>query len=140
MPTSTPPEGEDAPRPKRAETFAERKKRLAEEKAAREAAEAAAAAVADEDVPAPDDSDAATGEDAPAQPAPDAADDSQPTKPSLTDLYAMRPSSQSRSAGSVGENPVASREASEAPEGAERRADGVLPGAAGASDDAEKEA
>lgn len=86
------PEGEDAPRPKRAETFAERKKRLAEEKAVREAAEAAAAAEADEDAPAPDDSDAATGEDAPAQPASDAADDSQPTKPSLTDLYAMRPS------------------------------------------------
>ena len=128
------PEGEEAPRPKRAETFAERKKRLAEEKAAREAAEA------DEDTPAPDDSDAATGEDALAQPASDAAGDSQPTKPSLTDLYAMRPSSQPRSTGSVGENPVASREASEAPEGAERRADGVLPDGAGASDDAEKEA
>ena len=128
-------DGEEAPRAKRAETFAERKKRLAEEKAAREAAEKEAAAEVESD-----DSDATDAEDAPAQPAPDAADDSQPTKPSLTDLYAMRPSSQPRSAGSVGENPVASREASEAPEGAERRADGVLPDGAGASDDAEKEA
>ena len=107
------PEGEDAPRPKRAETFAERKKRLAEEKAAREAAEAAAAAESDADAPEKgDDSDQEAGE---------AADEPQPAKPSLADLYAM----------AVGENPVASREASEE-RSDERRADGVLPDGAGA--------
>ena len=117
------PEGEDAPRPKRAETFAERKKRLAEEKAAREAAEAAAAAESDADAPEKgDDSDQEAGE---------AADEPQPAKPSLADLYAMAPSSKPRSAGSVGENPVASREASEE-RSDERRADGVLPDGAGA--------
>ena len=133
------PEGEEAPRPKRAETFAERKKRLAEEKAAREAAEAEAAAAADEDADADksDDTadssktsgelDIATGE---------AAVDSQPKpkpKPSAADLYAMGTSSKPRSAGSVGENPVASREASEE-RSDERRADGVLPDGAGADD------
>lgn len=88
------PEGEKPERTHRAETFAERKKRLAEEKAARDAAEATAAAEADEDAPNPSDPDTAVGEGAPAQPAPEAANDSQPApKPSLTDLYAMRPSS-----------------------------------------------
>ena len=120
-------EGEETPRPKRTETFAERKKRLAEEKAARQAAEAEREAAAEA---AQDNSDAAADEDAPAQPASDAVDESQPKKPSAADLYAMTPS-KSRSAGSVGENPVASREASEAPS-AERRADGVLPDGAGA--------
>ena len=84
------PEGEDAPRPKRAETFAERKKRLAEEKAAREAAEAAAAAEADADAPEPAEK---------ADDAEPAADEAQPAKPSLADLYAMTPSSKPRTGG-----------------------------------------
>ena len=97
------PEGEEAPRPKRAETFAERKKRLAEEKAAREAAEAEAAAAADEDedadksdetADAPKTSgepDTATGE---------AAVESQPKpKPSAADLYAMGTSAATKRAG-----------------------------------------
>ncbi|MBE5024229.1 twin-arginine translocase TatA/TatE family subunit [Olsenella sp. DSM 107455] len=131
------PEGEDAPRPKRAETFAERKKRLAEEKAAREAAEAAAAAESDADAPEPaekgDDSDVATGE---------AADEPQPAKPSLADLYAMTSSSRPRTAGAGdGDSPVATHEVSEA-RSAERGADGADP-ASGAGTDAtddEKEA
>ncbi|WP_417230451.1 Sec-independent protein translocase subunit TatA/TatB [Thermophilibacter sp.] len=131
------PEGEEAPRPKRAETFAERKKRLAEEKKAREAAEAEAeknAAVAD-------DSDADVAEDAPAQPTPAPADDPHPKKPTAADLYAMRPSSRETGAGSVGENPVASREASEE-RSDERRADGALPDGVGAdaANDETKEA
>lgn len=88
------PEGEDAPRPKRAETFAERKKRLAEEKAAREAAEAAAAAESDADAPG-----TTVAEAAPAEPAADGADESQPKKPSLADLYTMTPSSKPRTGG-----------------------------------------
>lgn len=123
------PEGEEAPRPKRAETFAERKKRLAEEKAAREAAEAEAAAAADEDADADksdDTADAPSGAAAGSQPQSSVA-----SKPSAADLYAMGTSSKSRSAGSVGENPVASREASEE-RSDERRADGVLPDGAGA--------
>ena len=123
------PEGEEAPRPKRAETFAERKKRLAEEKAAREAAEAEAAAAADEDADKNDDTaDAPSGAAAGSQPQPSVA-----SKPSAADLYAMGTSSKSRCAGSVGENPVASREASEE-RSDERRADGVLPDGAGADD------
>ena len=125
------PEGEEAPRPKRTETFAERKKRLAEEKAAREAAEAEAAAAADEDADADkndDTADASSGATAGSQPQPSVA-----SKPSAADLYAMGTSSKSRSAGSVGENPVASREASEE-RSDERGADGVLPDGAGADD------
>nr|WP_075576993.1 twin-arginine translocase TatA/TatE family subunit [Olsenella timonensis] len=64
------PEGEEAPRPRRAETFAERKKRLAEEKAAREAAEAEAATAAG--AAEGDDADADAADDE-AAPAPDAA-------------------------------------------------------------------
>ena len=134
------PEGEEAPRAKRTETFAERKKRLAEEKKAREAA--AQEAEKTDDAADADDSDAdsAAAEAAPAQPAADGADDPQPKKPSLADLYAMTPSSKLRSAGSDGENPVASREASEE-RSDERRADGVLPAGAGAdASDDEKEA
>ena len=129
-------DGEEAPRAKRAETFAERKKRLAEEKAAREAAEKEAAAEVESD-----DSDATDAEDAPAQPAPDAADEPQPKKPTAADLYAMRPSSRETGAGSVGENPVASREASEE-RSDERRADGALPNGVGAdaANDETKEA
>lgn len=123
------PEGEEAPRPKRTETFAERKKRLAEEKAAREAAEAEAAAAADADADKSDDTaDVPSGATAGSQPQPSVA-----SKPSAADLYAMGTSSKSRSAGSVGENPVASREASEE-RSDERRADGVLPDGAGADD------
>ncbi|MBM6675904.1 twin-arginine translocase TatA/TatE family subunit [Olsenella uli] len=131
------PEGEEAPRAKRAETFAERKKRLAEEKRAREAAAAEAEA---EKNAATDSSDTDVAEDAPAKPASDGADDPQPKKPSAADLYAMGPSSKSRSAGSVGESPVASREASDE-RSEERRADGALPDGAGADAAAnEKEA
>ena len=88
-------EGEETPRPKRTETFAERKKRLAEEKAAREAAEAEAATAAgsaegdDADADAADDEAAPTSDAAPADdPASEA-----PAKPTAADLYAMtRPS------------------------------------------------
>ncbi len=131
------PEGEEAPRPKRAETFAERKKRLAEEKAAREAAEAEAAAAADEDADADksdETTDASKTSGKPETATGEAAADAQPKpKPSAADLYAMGTSSKPRSAGSVGENPVASREASEE-RSDERRADGVLPDGAGADD------
>lgn len=131
------PEGEEAPRTKRTETFAERKKRLAEEKKAREAAAQEAEKPESDDS---DDVDTAAAEDAPAQPASESADDPQPKKPSLADLYAMTPSSKLRSAGSDGENPVASREASEE-RSDERRADGALPAGAGAdASDDEKEA
>ena len=89
------PEGEEAPRAKRAETFAERKKRLAEEKLAREAAEAEA-----EKNAAADSSDADVAEDAPAQPASAGANDSQPKpKPSAADLYAMGTSAATKRAG-----------------------------------------
>lgn len=128
-------EGEEAPRPKRTETFAERKKRLAEEKAARQAAEAEAAAAADEDADADKSDETADSSKTSGEPdtaTGEAAVDSQPKpKPSAADLYAMGTSSKPRSAGSAGENPVASREASEA-QSAERRADGALPGGAGA--------
>lgn len=128
------PEGEDAPRPKRAETFAERKKRLAEEKAAREAAEAAAAAESDADA-----SDDAAAEAAPAEPAADGADESQPKKPSLADLYAMTPSSKPRTGGDAGDSPSATHEVSEE-RSDERGAAGAVPSVpAGATDD-EKEA
>lgn len=85
------PEGEEAPRPRRAETFAERKKRLAEEKTAREAAEAEAATAAGSAEGDDADADAADDE---AAPAPDAAPASEaPAKPTAADLYAMtRPS------------------------------------------------
>lgn len=102
-------DGEEAPRAKRAETFAERKKRLAEEKAAREAAEKEAAAEVESD-----DSDATDAEDAPAQPAPDAADEPQPKKPTAADLYAMTPSSKPRTDGAAGAPADASDDEKEA--------------------------
>ena len=123
-------DGEEAPRAKRAETFAERKKRLAEEKAAREAAEKEAAAEVE--------SDATDAEDAPAQPAPDAADEPQPKKPTAADLYAMTPSSKPRTGGVAGDSPSATHEVS-AERSDERGADGALPVVPGAPDD-EKEA
>ena len=84
------PEGEEAPRTKRTETFAERKKRLAEEKKAREAAEKEAEKTESDDS---DDTDTETAEDAPAQPASESAHAPQPKKPTAADLYAMgRPS------------------------------------------------
>ena len=127
-------DGEEAPRAKRAETFAERKKRLAEEKAAREAAEKEAAAEVESD-----DSDATDAEDAPAQPAPDAADEPQPKKPTAADLYAMTPSSKPRTGGVAGDSPSATHEVSEE-RSDERGAAGAVPSVpAGASDD-EKEA
>ncbi len=126
-------DGEEAPRAKRAETFAERKKRLAEEKAAREAAEKEAAAEVESD-----DSDATDAEDAPAQPAPAAADEPQPKKPTAADLYAMTPSSKPRTGGVAGDSPSATHEVSEE-RSDERGADGALPVVPGAPDD-EKEA
>ena len=84
------PEGEEAPRTKWTETFAERKKRLAEEKKAREAAAQEAEKPESDDS---DDVDTAAAEDAPAQPASESADNPQPKKPTAADLYAMgRPS------------------------------------------------
>ena len=131
------PEGEEAPRAKRAETFAERKKRLAEEKRAREAAVAEAEA---EKNAATDSSDTDVAEDAPAKPASDAADEPQPKKPSAADLYAMgTPAAAKRAGGVAGDSPSATHEVSEA-RSAERGAAGAVPSdPAGASDD-EKEA
>lgn len=100
------PEGEEGIRPRRAETFAERKQRLAAEKKAREEAEASAAAAeqpSDEDQPAPD---------------PEPEPESEPTdkpKPTVADLYAMTATRSPRTAGADGEGPVASHEVSEAP-------------------------
>lgn len=120
-------EGEESARPKRTETFAERKKRLAEEKAAREAAEKAAAATAADDSA---DSDADVAEGAPAQSAADGADEpapaapEEPSKPTLADLYAMTPASKPKAADAAdgdtaeapaSEAPAAEASASEAP-------------------------
>lgn len=82
-------DGQGSAPERHAETFAERKKRLAEEKRAREEAEAAQAAADDEDADdaaagAPDSS--AEGD---AEPA--AAPEPAPAKPTAADLYAMRP-------------------------------------------------
>lgn len=149
-------EGEEAPRPKRAETFAERKKRLAEEKAAREAAEKQAALAADEDAdPSDEDADsdeaeaktgAADGEaaDKPATEAPAPAP--APAKPSVSDLYTMRrpsrPAAPATGDSDAGVSPSASREASEE-HSDERRAAGSDPSVEIAGDNAttdEKEA
>ena len=85
------PEGEDAPAPRRAETFAERKKRLAAEKA--KAAEAAAAA--SETEAAADDASAdadAPAAEAPVAPAPaEPAAEPEENKPlTAADLYAVK--------------------------------------------------
>ena len=111
-------EGEDAPRQRRSETFAERKKRLAAEKAAAAAAakeaEEAAQAEKDEAEPAvPADSDADL--DATAEPAP-ATDDAlkkkapkkeEPApKPTAADLYAMKRPSRPADTASDEESPV----------------------------------
>lgn len=134
-------EGEQVERERRTETFAERKKRLAAEKAAREEAEKQAAeadvASADSDT----DTDVAEGD--PAKPEPEGAHEpepSTPSKPSAADLYAMRRPSRETSVDSVGTSPDASREASEAPEGGERRADGGSSDAVDAPTDESKEA
>ena len=120
------PEGEEAPRTKRTETFAERKKRLAEEKKAREAAEKEAEKTESDDS---DDADADT----------ETADDPQPKKPTAADLYAMTPSSKPRTGGVAGDSPSATHEVSEE-QSDERGAAGAVPSdPAGASDD-EKEA
>ena len=105
------PEGEDAPRPKRTETFAERKKRLAAEKAAREAEAKQAAAAAgdaeksldaadsDADSDADTDADAAIAKGAAAKPQPAGAKASKPAgKPSAADLYSMKRPSRPASA------------------------------------------
>lgn len=86
-----------APAPKRAETFAERKKRLEAERKAKEAAEKEAAekAAADDDAEADADSAAAGAADAPSEPAEPEA----PKKPSVADLYTMkRPSKETSEA------------------------------------------
>lgn len=77
-----------APAPKRAETFAERKKRLEAERKAKEAAEKEAAekAAADDDADADADSAAAGAADAPSEPAEPEA----PKKLSVADLYTMK--------------------------------------------------
>ena len=125
-------EGEEAPRPKRTETFAERKKRLAEEKAARQAAEAEAEAEKGADL-------AETADDSDTAPA-EGADDPQPKpKPSAADLYAMgTPAAAKRAGGVAGDSPSATHEVSEE-RSDERGADGALPVVPGAPDD-EKEA
>lgn len=107
------PEGEEGSRPKRTETFAERKKRLAAEKAAREAEEREAqerAAEAEKDIEAGGgvaETDADSDADAPAAEAdaaekdaePAAAEKSEPAgkpataekhRPSAADLYSMK--------------------------------------------------
>mgnify|MGYP001657821697 CR=1 FL=1 len=83
-----------APAPKRAETFAERKKRLEAERKAKEAAEKEAAekAAADDDADADADSAAAGAPSEPAEP-------EAPKKPSVADLYTMkRPSKETSEA------------------------------------------
>ena len=133
-------DGQDAPAPKRTETFAERKKRLAEEKAAREAAAAAesADAAGEKDEPTDDAS-------APATEAPAAPSEPEPKKPTAADLYSMTSktrhdasSSAAASAPGDGDSPAASHEVSE-PQG-ERRASGADPDAGSASPTTEKEA
>lgn len=126
-------EGEEAPRPKRTETFAERKKRLAEEKAARQAAEAEAEAEKDADL-------AETADDSDTAPA-EGADDPQPKpKPSAADLYAMgTPAAAKRAGGVAGDSPSATHEVSEA-RSDERGATGADPSVPAGATDAEKEA
>lgn len=97
-------EGEEAPRERRAETFAERKARLAEEKKAREAAEAAASA---EPADAHTDADSAEPAAAPAEPQADTA----PAKPSVSDLYTMRRPSRPAASAADGATPDATKEA-----------------------------
>lgn len=99
-------EGEEAPRERRAETFAERKARLAEEKKAREAAEAAEAASAE---PADADTDADSAEPAAAPAEPQA--DTAPAKPSVSDLYTMRRPSRPAASAADGATPDATKEA-----------------------------
>ncbi len=114
-------EGEEAARPRHTETFAERKKRLAAEKAAREEAEKQAAEAA----AANPDADSDSAEAAPEQPAADGAskpEHSAPAKPSAADLYAMKRPSREPSVAGDEVSLDASREASEA-QSAERRAD-----------------
>ena len=138
------PEGEEAPRPKRAETFAERKKRLAEEKAAREAAEAEAAAAADEDEDADKSDETADAPKTSGEPdiaTGEAAVDSQPkSKPSAADLYAMGTSAATkRAGGDAGVSPSATHEVSEE-RSDERGATGTDPSVPAGATDAEKEA
>lgn len=116
------PEGEEGTRPRRAETFAERKQRLAAEKKAREEAEAAAAE------PSPDADQAAP------DPEPEPTDK---PKPTAADLYAMTASCSTPSAGGDRVSPDATHEVSEA-RSAERGAIGGDPVASGADDAADE--
>lgn len=138
--------GEGAERPKRTETFAERKKRLAAEKAARDAEAAAAATAAataaesesfsEEDADSDADAEPATD----AQKAPEKAEPAPapttPVKPTAADLYAMRPTPKPRPA--TGEAPA---EAEAEPAAAEHEPEPAAPEPAPTpADDAEKEA
>ena len=134
------PEGEQTPAPERhAETFAERKKRLAEEKKAREAAEAAAASEADDDAPEPTQSEVSA--ETPSEPTADAQPEPPASKPSAADLYAMSPSRPTATSVTGAEvSPDATHEVSEA-RSAERGANGAVPaGSANGAPTDEKEA
>lgn len=112
---------EDGAAPRRTETFAERKKRLAAEKAARDAEAAAAREAAAETASPtdPNDDDADIAEGASEQPAPEGANEpaaktTAPSKPSAADLYAMtRPSRPTESVAGDGVSLDASHEVSE---------------------------
>lgn len=124
-------DGDDKPRPKRTETFAERKKRLAAEKAAREEAERAEAA---EQAAEPGDTDATPVADAPTEP-----EKAEKPRPTVADLYSMTRPSREASAGGDGVSPDATREASEK-RSDERGAIGGDPVPSGAPTDDTKEA
>ena len=137
---------EDGAAPRRTETFAERKKRLAAEKAARDAEAAAAREAAAETASPtdPNDDDADVAEGASAQPAPESANEpaaktTPASKPSASDLYSMKRPSRSESAVAGGDSPAATREASEE-RSDERGAGGAVPAGDGATPDNEKEA
>lgn len=134
------PEGEQGERPERhVETFAERKKRLAEEKKAREAAEASAAVEADDDAPEPDQADPSAEK--PSEPKADRQSESPASKPSAADLYAMSPSRPTATSVTGAEvSPDASHEVSEERSDERRAVGGDLGSGDAAANDDEKEA
>lgn len=134
------PEGEQGERPERhVETFAERKKRLAEEKKAREAAEAAAASEADDDAPELDQPEASAEK--PSEPKADHQSESPAAKPSAADLYAMSPSRPAATSVTGAEvSPDASHEVSEERSDERRAVGGDLGSGDAAANDDEKEA
>ena len=142
-------EGEGGTSHKRTETFAERKKRLAEEKLAREKAEKEAAAAASAAAADPDDEDADLSDAAATDvAAPEAADkpSAKPaapatpaSKPSAADLYSMkRPSRSAEPAADAEVSLGATREASEERSDERGATEGDL--GTGEADNAEKEA